>query len=165
MLGLVSEAEDRDGIPHRDGRGARLQALPAPSEQRGRPDRRRWARRAPWGRDGKGTFIHGGTLERARERPPRRLPGDRPLAHSITFVAQLARNRLHPSFLGSSTVSALPRAGHPPTRPSPWIHAIGAKSGQSHRSPLASSRTGELLGRLRAPIRSRSLPRFQDAMP
>ena len=49
VLGLVSEAKDRDGIPHRDGRGARLQALPAPPEQRGRPDRRRWARRARWG--------------------------------------------------------------------------------------------------------------------
>lgn len=39
----------------------RNQALPAPPEQRGRPDRRRWARRGPW--DGwQGTFIHGGPL-------------------------------------------------------------------------------------------------------
>jgi hypothetical protein len=37
--------------------------------------------------------------------------GDRPLAHSITFVAQLARTRLHPSFLGSSTVSSLSSVG------------------------------------------------------
>ena len=63
--------------------------------------------------------------------------GDRPLAHSITFVARLARNRLHPSFLGSSTVSSLSRVGHPPAHLSRGIHATGAKSGQSHRSPLA----------------------------
>lgn len=117
-------------------RGARLQALPAPPEQRGRPDRRRWARRGPVGRMERDVY-------------PRRAPGagsactapsrgDRPLTHSITLVAQLARNRLHPSFLGSSTVSSLSWVGHPAARPSPWIHATGARSGQSHRSPLAS---------------------------
>ena len=31
VVGLVSKAEDRDAIPHRDGRGARLQALPVPA--------------------------------------------------------------------------------------------------------------------------------------
>jgi hypothetical protein len=89
--------------------------------------------------------------------------GDRPLAHSITFVAQLARKGLHRSYLGNSTVSSLPRVVHRSARPSPWMHATGAKSGQSHRSPLASR--GKLLGRLRAPIRSCPLLRFQDSMP
>ena len=88
----------------------------------------------------------------ARRAPSR---GDRPLAHSITFVAQLARNRLHPSFLGSSTVSSLSWVGHPAARPSPWIHATGARSGQSHRSPLASRGNYWAACALRfAPVRS-----------
>ena len=90
----------------------------------------------PRGTDGKGRLSTAGP--RCRKRLPAPSRGDRPLTHSITLVAQLARNRLHPSFLGSSTVSSLSWVGHPAARPSPWIHATGARSGQSHRSPLAS---------------------------
>jgi hypothetical protein len=50
-------------------------------------------------------------------------------------------------------------------RLSPWIHVAGATSGWSHRSPHASSRTRGTSGRLRAPVRSDSLLRFQDVKP
>jgi hypothetical protein len=89
--------------------------------------------------------------------------GDRPLAHSITFVAQLARNRLYPLVLGHLDC---------------FVALVGGPSGGAsqpldscHRRkvwPVTSVTArvpGKLLGRTRAPIRSRSLLRFQDAMP
>jgi hypothetical protein len=88
VLGLVSEAEDSDGI--------RTETVEAPDC---RPSQHRLSNEAgqivdaghgePVGRDGKGTFTHGGTLVAGA---PATLTagGDRPLAHSITFVAQRA---------------------------------------------------------------------------
>lgn len=93
--------------------------------------------------------------ERARERPPRRLPGG-PSAGSFHHLRGPAGpQQASPLVLGQLDCSSLSWTRHPPARPSPWIHATGAKSGQSHRSPLASRGNYWVACALRlAPVRS-----------
>jgi hypothetical protein len=166
---IVSSGRRRGGSPAVPAPGW-PRRWPGPSPRPGgrprasRPDGRRGARRAPGGGMARGCLPTAGPWcrERAREHPPRRLPGDRPLAfHHLRGPS--SRNRLHPSFLGSSTVSSLLWWGQPPARPNPWMHATGAKVWPV--TSVTARVPGKLLGRTRAPIRSRSLLRFQDAMP
>jgi hypothetical protein len=102
---------------------------------------------------------------RARARPPGTLPSwiDVPLRRPER-AGQALVEHLSPRVALAAAATASSRsicrvrrrsAGHPSARPSPWMHAAGARSGQSHRSPLASRGNYWAACALRfAPVRS-----------